>query len=475
MSDAARVVKNTMSLNIATVVNNLIAFVLSVYIGRYLGTETFGQFSFILAFIGMFAVLADLGLSRLLIREIARNREQASKYSGNTVIIKLLLGAVTFLLIFIVSQVIEISSILKIGIAIAALYMVIESLGKFLNCVFDAFEKMEFTAILQFSLKLFTLIAVFVMIHMRFGLIHILWAYVFAGILYIFLSLILLGWEIGYPILRLDFALGKTLLTNSLPFAISGFLIGITNHIDMNILMFIKGADACGLYGAARRLVALAIFIPANFTGALYPLFSRFYKTSKESLVKYHKKAFQLLFIIALPLALFITILARQIVILVWKYEYIDSVPSLQILAWSMFMQFIATEFAMLLAAIDKQKTIAVVAFWTMVVSISSNLILVRFLSYIGASIAAVITGALILCMYLFYILRDGYSLGSPATIIKIITAASAMGACLYFLQNINLLALIILSFAVYTACLLLLRVFTGEHFIMLKQLFGRK
>ena len=48
-----------------------------MYTARYLGAEGFDVLSFVLAFTGIFGVFSDLGLSTLMVREVARERSSA--------------------------------------------------------------------------------------------------------------------------------------------------------------------------------------------------------------------------------------------------------------------------------------------------------------------------------------------------------------------------------------------------------------
>ena len=46
-----------------------------IYTARYLGVTEFGVYSFAMSFTTLFMVLADIGVSQLIIREIARNKK----------------------------------------------------------------------------------------------------------------------------------------------------------------------------------------------------------------------------------------------------------------------------------------------------------------------------------------------------------------------------------------------------------------
>jgi O-antigen/teichoic acid export membrane protein len=70
-----------------------------VYLARYLGPANYGIIIFAVAFTGIFAVLADFGLQQLTVREIARNREQVSKYIVNVSMLRIILVVITYRLL----------------------------------------------------------------------------------------------------------------------------------------------------------------------------------------------------------------------------------------------------------------------------------------------------------------------------------------------------------------------------------------
>lgn len=95
MSTVKRIFKNTGIFFIAQIVNYILAFFYTIYITRYLGPESFGILSFGISFTTIMGVTADLGLSMLAVREIARDKSISSNYTGNLVVIKLVLSSIT--------------------------------------------------------------------------------------------------------------------------------------------------------------------------------------------------------------------------------------------------------------------------------------------------------------------------------------------------------------------------------------------
>jgi len=101
MNTVQRIAKNTAALFAAQFVVSILSLVLSIVIARTLGDVIFGKYSFALAFTAIFAVFSDLGYNTLLIREVARDKSQASKYLNNVLCMRALLSLVIFALIVI--------------------------------------------------------------------------------------------------------------------------------------------------------------------------------------------------------------------------------------------------------------------------------------------------------------------------------------------------------------------------------------
>lgn len=93
------IAKNTGALAISNVITSILGFFLLIYLARYLGEAGFGKYSFALSFTALFAIVANLGISNYIIRELARNKNLTNEYLTNVSVIKLLLSFIAFALI----------------------------------------------------------------------------------------------------------------------------------------------------------------------------------------------------------------------------------------------------------------------------------------------------------------------------------------------------------------------------------------
>ena len=83
MSTTRRILKNFVSLSFSQIVTKALGLVSVAYLARVLGAEGFGKIGFAQAILAYFMLLVNLGLSTLGTREVARNREEISRYVNN--------------------------------------------------------------------------------------------------------------------------------------------------------------------------------------------------------------------------------------------------------------------------------------------------------------------------------------------------------------------------------------------------------
>lgn len=92
MSFASRVAKNTSILLGTHFLTYPISLVVFALLARHLQEDGLGRFYYISSVLSLFFLCTSFGLDVLLIREVARRREQTGEYLGATLALKLLLS-----------------------------------------------------------------------------------------------------------------------------------------------------------------------------------------------------------------------------------------------------------------------------------------------------------------------------------------------------------------------------------------------
>ena len=77
--------RNTTYVTFGNLILKLLNFLFSIYVIRSLGDARFGQYSIVLGFVGLIQIVAELGISQFIMREISRDKSLAKEYFWNLV------------------------------------------------------------------------------------------------------------------------------------------------------------------------------------------------------------------------------------------------------------------------------------------------------------------------------------------------------------------------------------------------------
>ncbi|MBI4458142.1 oligosaccharide flippase family protein, partial [Candidatus Uhrbacteria bacterium] len=147
MSSAGRVVKNTAYLMSAFVGQKLLSFLYFTVVARTVGVEGTGRYFLAVSFTTMFSILTDIGLSNVLVREVAKVPERANKLLANVLGLKAILAGVSLLAVHSVSRMLGYSEQTLLMITIASLVMVLDSVHLIMYAVMRGFQNLRYEAV----------------------------------------------------------------------------------------------------------------------------------------------------------------------------------------------------------------------------------------------------------------------------------------------------------------------------------------
>jgi O-antigen/teichoic acid export membrane protein len=443
-----------------------------VLLARNLGKISFGQFSFAISFTNLFLVFTDLGLSPITTRNIARNREKAGKYLGNILIIKALFCLFTFFSIATLINVMNYSSDVKMIVYMLGGYIIFQSYGLFFNAISNAFERMEIEALLTSLLRFFILAGVSLVLSLKLGVIDVAKVHVLSGLIYALIGFLMITKLFAKPQCQVDRKLWMKLIKEGFPFAVSSIFLIISTQIDVVMLSMMKSDAAVGSYSAALRLVSALLFIPANFAKSLYPIFSRLWPSSIESFVQYYNKSFQILMMIAIPVAIGGMLLSNKIIILVYGNEYFASVIIFRILVWSLAIQFVSTLLGIIMAAINRQTTSTKICFWGMLLNIAMNLFLIPRFSGAGAAVSTLLTNCFYFATFFLIISKEIFSINLINVSARPLISGLFLGIFVFLLKDLNIVIVVCIGAVIYSLLLICVKALKVDDWRLLKEIF---
>lgn len=366
-----------------------------VLIARSFGEAAFGQFSFALAYVGYFAVLTDLGLSVVFVRELARSRERSAD---------LLAGVLTAKLVLIVVGIgLMIGLILLPGYPPGTVQLVrIVTVALLMSPKLPSFRvvyEQVFQARLQMGIPtLLRLLDGGLLVGLTYGLVRsgqpiqtVMAAYVMSNLP----GLLIILWasrRVVTPSSRFDRHLIARLFTQAMPVAFLVIFMALYSRLDVLFLSLWRGDVEMGYYSAAYRLTESLRLVPMAVTTSLYPMMARTHERASETLAEVLASGLKPLLLLVMPICLGVTLFADRLVNLLYTPGFAPAGTALAILVWAELWFFVNSPMSYALFSMDRQRVVTGITCIQLLVSLTANVILIPRWGYLGASIVTVAT-----------------------------------------------------------------------------------
>lgn len=475
MNTIQRVAKNTLALSISSLTGLLLGSFYLMYAARYLGSENFGILSLAIAFSSILAYFGDLGLATLITRDVARDRGRINGYLGNAALIKLFLAIIVYLAGINIAKSLNYSPQTIHILSIILASFIISGFANIFTSIFQALEKMELISIGSIINNINMTIGVLFAVYYNLDAISFAYIYIYSSLIFLILNILLYILKIGLPTLELSSDLCVNMMRQAIPFGISVVFINIYYYVNTFIMSFALNNpnEIIGWYNAAYRLVLILAFIPAALLNTLYPLMSKQFISSEESVKSIFEKSFKYLFMIGFPIGIGTTILAEKIILTIYGPEYYPAILSLQILIWSEVIIFLNVTFGNLLNSINRQMVVTKQTMIAAPLNVILNFLFIPLFSYIGASVITVITELFAFCFLFIYCYKNNLKI-SPnifTDIFRIVVASSVMGLFIEVFRFENLFIQIFSAIIIYISLIICLKIISDNDLALMRQL----
>ncbi len=447
MSVASRVIKNSSLLLIASIINNVMTFILTLFTARYLGAYDFGLISSATSLVGIFGIFCDLGLATYAVREVSRNKSLMSKYFGTVFFLRIIFSVVTcaIYLIFVLA-----SNFTTEGtnvMILFAIYMFFNSLAFCNFSLFQSNEKMEYQTIGNVIYSVSVMLIIVVIILFGCNVTMVAAGYPIA----ITLSFIYTVYIVRkhYPRFKvvLERSFLRELISKGIPFGITSVFTSIYFWIALIILTYTAGSTAVGLFSSSQKLLLVVAAVFTLISNAIFPVMSELFTTDRKKLTGLYHKLMKYMLILGIPMASLCSIFNTDVINLIYGSEYVVGSGALTILIWAGVFMFLSSICSTLLGAINRQATVTRIAAVGAGFSVVVNSILIMRYSYIGAGISTVLTEGLILLLMLLTLARTEYRINPRDCIkpfVQVVSSNIIMVLCILVLNQPFIISCII-------------------------------
>ena len=478
LSNTHSIAKNSIVPTALNLLNRFIDFLFAAFYLRILGPADAGSYANAIAVAAWFEILSNFGLNVLVIREVSQDRQSGSRYLLNTIVLRLGITVVAALPIFLYLWLAGLGSNPLGPEAVAAILllmagMIFSGVAQSFTGLFYAFETAEVPAAIT---TLTTILKV------GFGVVALLLGFGFVGLAaasilvnIVTLSVLALATFRSFKLRgpwRIDFSLQRHMVGQSYPLMLNHLLATIFFFVDVPLLRQIRGETAVGWYNSAYKWVNALNVIPSFFTFALFPVISRQIENNLAHARRTFRLSVKLMFLLALPVAAFTTLLAPLLIGVLGGAEFLPhGAIALQLVIWSIPIGWInsVTNYVLIALGLERVQVRAFLIGVTF--NVAANLLLMPIYGYQAAAVITIFSEMILLITFSVYLRRGMPDVGWVALLWRPALVTAVTGAALWVGAQVHLAAGLSLGMVVYPAGLWVLGVFGEEEKQILRSL----
>lgn len=406
MKPFQRVFKNMSSMLLAESLGFPLNFVLTLLLARYLGVESFGDYSFVMAFVFLFQLIADAGLSNILIREIATNREKLPYQLGVTKTLIWVFSLFSFLLIVVAVPFVRPEPSVRAALYIMGLAVLATVHAVGYTSVFRALEEMEYNAIGFLLHKVVLFLFVLLVMWFKKGLPEIAAAYLLASLSLWFFYYWIIRTRYPRPQRVWDLRAWGFLLREALPVGIAIVLRRVSWQVGILVLTAIGTSRSVGLFSAPYKILQTLNVLPQTISLPLFPVYARLAKDSFDELFETYEKTLRLLVAGSVPLALLLAVFSPSIVFVLFGKDFQESHVAMELLSLTLLFLFPTSQFIYLFSALGKQHFYTVASLVGLAANVVLAFLLIPRLDFVGAAMATLFSEMLLFTTGIAYVRR---------------------------------------------------------------------
>jgi len=452
------VAKNTIIYTGGLIAQKVLAFIFTLLIARLLGVEGNGRVFAAVTFGMMFAVVADLGVTNIFIREGAQNPSDRQNLFAKSFTLRVVNGIVMVGLTSLVAWLLNYDLDYRKLILLASISSFFEAIHVLFFAALRTVQQLKYEAMILFSGQAVQIILGTILLYEMRSPVAVIYAILATNIFNVLVSYLVIRRKLD---LRLKFSYDIGALWRfgklALPFTLAGIFVKIYSYVGGVMLSRLADDHATGLFGNAYKFTYAFQFLPLAFVAGLYPAFASMYGKDNDKIVTLFERAQWYMATIAFPLVAGIWAVADPLITTLYGAKFAPAIPTLTLLVPVLAFIFLEFPIASLLNATHRQNTKTFLSGMVMVVNLGLNFWLIPTMRERGAAIADLVSfGFMFIAGLTAVLLAFPINVSKLAkTYLRPLVASAVMYAVAASLKgHISILIVVLVAVIVYPAAL---------------------
>ncbi len=391
--------------NLATVFDKGVFFIINIIIARYLSIDHFGEYVTALGYATFFSVFTDIGINQALVRAVNLEQKFEREYFGTTLALKALLSLVVY---GVMALSLRFTNYSAATVCLTLILGVVRIGNVYLSsfyALFDAKQRFFITSFLNSSFSFSFLCGTLIVILYRGDYFDL--AYVRAAIVIVYIAAVAALTFMNYTV-RFRASMVRGFAAQTLPFTLAAVFSNLYQHAGILILSMMHGATSAGIFNNGNIFLVSLFFIPGNLNRVLLPYLYRYdYRFHREKFQFAHDLYAKIYAVMAMYIFITLFFFAHEIIVYVFGGKYAASVSVLRIAAFG--VPFVFTVAGAIVTALDLQRYATRFQGITVVFSIAASCVLSYFFKAEGAALAMVLTYGMNFFLLNRFLMRNRY------------------------------------------------------------------
>ena len=405
-STLRRTLSNANALLFAYLLPRGFSFVSVIVAARVLGTSDFGAYGTAAAYAVILSIVATLGMTPLLIRNIARDPARAPRLIRAAHIVKTVANVVMLALLVFIARLLGYDGDVALASVVLGLGYALGAYAENLSAYYQAHERMY---VWTQASAIFGLVS-------GLGGIAIVLA---TGDIVLFCASPALGWAAALTWLLIrapaEVRWGESaslseiveLFRSLLPFAAGFALMVVYYKVDVLLLAAWRSPEDVGIYSAGYKFVDVFQALVVVASGAVYPRLSRLARGDGGRVTSPGARSTEMLLLAAIPAAGLSYFLATPLIALLYGPTYADAATVLAVLALVLPFLAITIHGGYVLAAAGRMATVAGLYAVALAANWAMNAVLIPTRGPEGAAISMLVSEGMLAIGFLWALHRQ--------------------------------------------------------------------
>jgi O-antigen/teichoic acid export membrane protein len=470
------IAKNTGVLMVSQIISWGASLPLVIFMSRYLGAAGVGKIQLANSIWAIVSVIAVFGIDILLAKEIARSPDRTSEFVSISTILRSTLFVIGFVAVALYASLAGYSQETTVILYLIGISWLFTLWGGTTRSALQGLERMEYVSLSDTVSKILLTIICILLLRWGYGIIPIVIMVCTSALINLMIQIVALH-HITPLIPYFNGSAAWQMLKSGIPYLASSVFLVVYAQIDMIIISMLLNEEAVGWYAASARLVGTFLFIPTVFITAIFPVLSRMFAHSPESLPRLMSKSFDLLLITGIPIGLGLVAIANPLVVLLFGKDFAPSGPILATRGVVLILTYQAMLLGYFCMSTDKQNAWSILMIVATLATIPLDIILVPLCQRlfgdgaIGGGLSFIVTEGAMVVIGIHLLPKKALGWANAWLAARVVLAGLLMVLSIWWLRDLFIGIPILVGAITYLGLIYLFQVFTIEDRILMKQI----